>query len=412
MPWVAPGRWLLPSCLGRVERRSWGAVRWMASCWQVSSCGRVKSAKGEVTAGSLTSAGYRRVMILRREYYVHRLVAATFLGPPPSLKQWQVNHIDNNGSNNSVANLQYVSPTENLQHSWDTNCDRRSNAAKMSKAVLWRACGHNSWSACSSQIEAARKLGVDVSCVSRCRRGLTASCRGSEGRYEFAPADGAEPDILPGEVWMNARYPGDQHNIPGLMVSDHGRILATSSYHRLLSRGYVSPQGYCRVKKAGRHYLVHRLVAGTFLGEPELPVMEVNHIDANRSNNHVQNLEYVTRSQSMHHAYALAKAAGRTTGKAVRARRHSSDSTWLEFSSVRSCASHTGISKDAISKTLIGQLGHCRVGAWEFRLPAEEWPCLPNEEWRPAVFHGARVSRPKQLESADTSQLLKPCFAD
>ena len=42
--------------------------------------------------------------------YVHRLVAVTFLGK----SDYDVDHIDNNKSNNKVDNLQYVSHSENL----------------------------------------------------------------------------------------------------------------------------------------------------------------------------------------------------------------------------------------------------------------------------------------------------------
>lgn len=47
---------------------------------------------------------------------------------------------------------------------------------------------------------------------------------------------------------------------------------------------------------------IHRLVAITYLPNPyNLP--EVNHIDGNKLNNHVDNLEWVTRSGNIQHAY-------------------------------------------------------------------------------------------------------------
>lgn len=46
---------------------------------------------------------------------------------------------------------------------------------------------------------------------------------------------------------------------------------------------------------------IHRLVAKHFIPNPEnLP--EVNHKDSNKQNNHVENLEWVTRGQNMRHA--------------------------------------------------------------------------------------------------------------
>lgn len=43
---------------------------------------------------------------------------------------------------------------------------------------------------------------------------------------------------------------------------------------------------------------VHRLVLLSYVWYSK---MEVNHIDCNRSNNHISNLEYVTKSENMKH---------------------------------------------------------------------------------------------------------------
>ena len=50
-----------------------------------------------------------------------------------------------------------------------------------------------------------------------------------------------------------------------------------------------------------KYYYVHRLVAGAFIPNPDsLP--EVNHMDGDRQNNHLSNLEWVTRKGNIRHA--------------------------------------------------------------------------------------------------------------
>ena len=70
----------------------------------------------------------------------------------------------------------------------------------------------------------------------------------------------------------------------------------------------LSHSGYRRVKllKNGKYHnlMVHRIVATAFLSnDGNLPY--VNHIDANKSNNSVDNLEWCTTEQNVAHAKSL-----------------------------------------------------------------------------------------------------------
>lgn len=88
-------------------------------------------------------------------------------------------------------------------------------------------------------------------------------------------------------------------------VSDEGfvrRILKDGSTRILKNRDgskyYTVALSKDCVQKC---HAVHRLVAETFLERPE-GIVEVNHKDGNKKNNHVSNLEWVTPRENFYHA--------------------------------------------------------------------------------------------------------------
>lgn len=88
---------------------------------------------------------------------------------------------------------------------------------------------------------------------------------------------------------------------PMYSVSTEGRIMKNAT-HKIMKPSKM-PKGYMQIglfTNDGRRKkeLVHRLVAITFIPNDEkLP--EVNHIDRNRDNNSVSNLEWVTHKDNV-----------------------------------------------------------------------------------------------------------------
>lgn len=86
----------------------------------ITSDGKCWSNKTKVfMKGQISNSGYLNYNLTlpdgsKRRLYAHRLVAEYYI-PNPGKKS-QVNHKDGNKNNNSVSNLEWVTPSENQQH--------------------------------------------------------------------------------------------------------------------------------------------------------------------------------------------------------------------------------------------------------------------------------------------------------
>lgn len=217
--------------------------------YAVSSFGRVASyVKGLEEDGkflSLYAPSFRlqKVNILfkdgKRGFPVHKLVAESFL-KPPSKDHYYVLHLDKNLHNNKVSNLRYATIDEATRHF----------------------------------------SGKDIT---------------MSQKIKFAP----------GEEYKVVKIPGLKKKYA---ITNTGRLI---SYSKNIEDGTelslnIHPQGYriwrFRVNGESTHYLVHRLVAEYFLKKPSKKHDYVVHIDHSKTNNHVNNLKWVTYEEQRAHS--------------------------------------------------------------------------------------------------------------
>lgn len=84
-------------------------------------------------------------------------------------------------------------------------------------------------------------------------------------------------------------------------VTRDGRLYSHRSDKFLSNKPHSS--GYVYWRLSSKHYKAHRVVAMTFLGGIDGKV--INHINVNRADNRVENLEIVTHKQNSEHANSL-----------------------------------------------------------------------------------------------------------
>jgi hypothetical protein len=95
---------------------------------------------------------------------------------------------------------------------------------------------------------------------------------------------------------------GNIHSIDRTIITKIGLRKLKSKQLKL----YPNEQGYLnttvRINNIVHNFRVHRLVAEAFILNPENK-LTVNHIDCNKQNNIVSNLEWATYSENIKHAY-------------------------------------------------------------------------------------------------------------
>ena len=112
-----------------------------------------------------------------------------------------------------------------------------------------------------------------------------------------------------GEVWKPIpNYEGFYE------VSNMGKVRSVYRYRRIL-KPMISNAGYERVdlfkNKHRKQFSVHRLVAMTFINNPDQKPF-VNHKDENKTNNSVDNLEWVTHVENCHYGTAITRRTKHT----------------------------------------------------------------------------------------------------
>lgn len=93
-----------------------------------------------------------------------------------------------------------------------------------------------------------------------------------------------------------------QDKATGFWVSNDGKEVYLDSNKDNALKLYKTGMGYYQVSHQQELFYVHRIVAGAFIPNP-MSKPFVNHIDGNKLNNDISNLEWVTASENTQHAY-------------------------------------------------------------------------------------------------------------
>jgi hypothetical protein len=156
------------------------------SGYQVSNYGRIKTPKStKILRGSeKIPGGYLRIHIGKNLYSVHILAALMFIENPENKPN--VNHINGLKNDPRVVNLEWVTPSENGKHAYDTGLHARI------KSVIAFHIETKTEQRFNSYRDAAKSVGLHPTTVSRCCKGVQAQTKGYIFKHAEVEEDAQE----------------------------------------------------------------------------------------------------------------------------------------------------------------------------------------------------------------------------
>lgn len=103
--------------------------------------------------------------------------------------------------------------------------------------------------------------------------------------------------IKDNETWV------DVPNYKGVYkINRNGDILSFAKKNKKILKPQVHYSGYKHITLGSKHYTHHRLLAEIFIPNPDNKT-QVNHKNGVKADNRLENLEWVTPSENVKHAY-------------------------------------------------------------------------------------------------------------
>jgi len=278
-----------------LEGEEWRVTKQFPA-YEVSNRGRVRSLNNKHMIALQLSKGYCRIGTGTEGPMVHVLVGKAFLPPPTRADQTTVNHKNGIKTDNHIDNLEWMSQSEQLFHAHATGLHSRNSTYQTSVHQL----KDNVIIATFRTIaDAARASGATESNI----RAVCQSKRHTAAGYGFAYVNqDRESECIPTITTpeQNAWNWVSIQDFPSYEICPEG-LVRNAGTHRVLSYQLIEGD-YKKVtlyKSTGENTPrpLHILLAKAFIPNPHnLPV--VNHIDENKVNNDLGNLEWVTHQRN------------------------------------------------------------------------------------------------------------------
>jgi hypothetical protein len=321
--------------------------------YSVSNLGNVKNNTTNKIMRQNVKGGYCCLSLVNNKknytFKVHRLVALAFLSNPDNKPT--VNHKDKNRCNNKLENLEWMTHEEQMEHR-SIGLILKPNTNK----PIYRLSKNDEILDLFNSIEDAGKWAFENKLTMTIHNGRNAISNCLNGLSKFAynyKWKFINNDSLENEEWREIYINNLLHqkitSDKKYYVSNLGRFKNSSGRITNIENYKVIEDGYIRVYIYNKTFALHRLVALTFFDNPENKAT-VNHIDGNKFNNKVENLEFATNKEQQIHKHSI--GLGNNFTRKVK----QYDLNWnfiKEYDSIVLAAKETNISKATIRGVLI-----------------------------------------------------------
>ena len=315
--------------------------------YEISSYGNCRNKITGRALRPLSIGGYKAFVLQgpskQKEYLAHRLVALAFLSNNEGA-QAVVHHKNGVRDDNRIENLEWASVSKNAKLA-----KKSAPTSKNLRPVAQHTVAGEFVKNWQSLAHAVKGLGLKKGAQSKigeCCKGRRKTCGGFCWSF-------IAPDIIKGEAWKDLTVNGVT-----LGISSAGRIRGERGK---VVYGSKTDSGYMRAEAGGRKFMVHRLVAEAFLPAPTYGQSQVNHLNNERLDNRVENLEWISPSDnSKHSAYLRWKSVIASNLKTSEIR---------IFNSVKEAAAILGMCSDSVTKVLRNRRPSCK--SWTFTYQQE-----------------------------------------
>jgi len=127
--------------------------------------------------------------------------------------------------------------------------------------------------------------------------------------------------------------------------------------------------GLYSLEKGVKYFMIHRLVAMAFIPNPN-DLEQVNHIDGNKLNNSPNNLEWVSRSDNVKHAFRIGLQSHYEKGIVKPVNQYDLDGNFIKrHESITDAIVAVGLkpsSKSAITRACSGKQKTCAGYIWKY----------------------------------------------